>query len=45
MELIASLLKPENNKITQNQKNNNDKELTYISYEAWMCNIQRLSIV
>jgi len=31
MELIALYLKLENNKTTQNQKNNNAKELTYIS--------------
>jgi hypothetical protein len=31
MELIASYSKPENNKTTQNQINNNAKELTYAS--------------
>jgi hypothetical protein len=31
MELIALYLKLENNKTTQNQTNNNAKELTYIS--------------
>jgi hypothetical protein len=31
MELIACLFKSENNKTTQNQTNNNAKELTYAS--------------
>jgi hypothetical protein len=31
MELIALYLKPKNNKTTQNQTNNNAKELSYAS--------------
>jgi hypothetical protein len=34
MKLIACLLKNENNKTTQNQTNNNTKELTYSSLGA-----------